>query len=347
MKLLEFANEYQTIAATMYQWMLRNPLQVILWAVVALALWHPEWGHSGASWHPELIASTSVSMMFFMHGLTLRAKDLWSGIKDWRLHIIIQLATFALFPVIGFGILLWTHAFLTTAVQFGFFILCATSSTIASSVAFTAQSGGRVSLAVFNASLSTLLGVFLTPLLAGLVADHAGLAIDFTQAFHQIFFKVLLPLGLGQLIRVLMAAWLSKLGRYSALVDYTSIALTVFNAISDSVSQGAFANSGIFDLLAITLVASCLFWLVIAILTGVCRLFKVGPADQMAVFYCGSQKSIANGVPIAKVMFAGSSGLGLMLLPLVVYHQCQLLYSSVLAALLERQLRDTSSPPHP
>jgi solute carrier family 10 (sodium/bile acid cotransporter), member 7 len=314
----------------MRQWMARNPLQLLLWGALALALAYPNLGRSGTIWHPEHLVSLGVSVMFFMHGLALPARELWHGVRDWRLHIVIQLCTFAVFPLLGFAILVGGGVILDTPVRLGFFVLCATSSTIATAVALTGQSNGRVGLALFNASLSSVLGVLLTPLLAGLVAAQAGLTIAWLPTIEQIFLKVLLPLALGQTLRYLWGSGHTKLSRHTALVDYASIALTVFNALCDSVSQGAFSHSGVGELVMITLTASVLFWLIVFGLKLLCRAFGVNQADQIAVVFCGSQKSIANGLPIAKIVFAGSANLGLMILPLVIYHQFQLIYSSLL-----------------
>jgi len=312
-------------------WIRRNPLQVLLWIMVGIAIWHPQWGHSGARWHPEWLVTVLVSVMFFMHGLALPTKELINGIKEWPIHSLIQGCTYILFPLLGLGLIHYGTSLLDPAICLGFFLLCTTSSTVASCIALTAKSHGRVAVALFNASLSSVIGVVLTPLLVSLVATQSGIALSWPNAFAQIALHILLPLVAGQAVRLLWSSVAYYLSQLTTVIDYASIGLVVLNALSDSIISGAFSHSSLTILASITVTAVILFWLVIGLLKIACRYLKLSAADEIAVLYCGSQKSISNGLPIAKILFQGLSSFGIIILPLVVYHQCQLLFSAFLS----------------
>jgi len=315
----------------MKRWIIRNPLQVLLLAIVAFASVRPDWGQTGAVWHPELAVTLAVSVMFFMHGVSLPVQDLIDGIRDWKVHSLIQGCTYLGFPLLGLVILKWGPAVIDPAACLGFFALSTTSSTIASCIALTGKSHGRVSIAIFNASISSMLGVFLTPLLLGVVASQSDLHISWHDAFEQIGIKILLPFITGQVFRIIWPIAAFRLASYTTIVDYLSIGLVVLNALSDSIMNGVFKHTGLFTLLSIVVVSVALFWVIVVALRACCRLLSIPLEDQIAVIFCGSQKSITNGLPIAKILFQGVGAFGLIILPLIVYHQCQLLFSAFLS----------------
>jgi sodium/bile acid cotransporter 7 len=325
----------------MRHWILSNPLQVILWAVIGLALWQPSFGQAQGLWQPVLITSVAVSLMFFMHGLALSSESLWEGIKDWRIHLIIQLLTFACFPALGGLLFVTTRLFVIEPIRIGFFILCATSSTIASSVALTAQAKGRVEIAIFNASLSSVLGIFLTPLFASIITEQPGTDFGGVHAILQVVWHLLFPFAAGQAVRQVIGGnqpWIKPIG---ACVDYLSIALTIFVALCESINQGGLTHTAVSQFIWIGLLALILFIAMIGIILLIARVFGIPVIDQPALLFCGSQKSIANGVPIAKIMFAGNPTVGVMILPLVIYHQCQLFLSTFLADHWAKRNRST------
>jgi sodium/bile acid cotransporter 7 len=53
--------------------------------------------------------------------------------------------------------------------------------------------------------------------------------------------------------------------------------------------------------------------------------------DEITIVFCGSKKSLSSGIPMAKVFFAPGA-LGMVILPLMLFHQIQLMVCAVLAA---------------
>ena len=133
-------------------------------AAVALAWLFPAPGGAGGWTHPELLTKAGIALIFFLHGLALSFAALKAGTLRWPLHLVVQLCTFVLFPLIGVGLMAALDGRVSQELQWGVFYLCALPSTVSSSVALTAAARGNVPGALFNATLSSMLGVFLTPL---------------------------------------------------------------------------------------------------------------------------------------------------------------------------------------
>jgi len=74
-----------------------------------------------------------------------------------------------------------------------------------------------------------------------------------------------------------------------------------------------------------------LLTIVLIINTFVARLFGFNTKDEITIVFCGSKKSLANGIPMANVLFPASA-VGAMVLPLMIFHQIQLMVCAVLAS---------------
>jgi sodium/bile acid cotransporter 7 len=300
----------------------------------ALLAWLvPGPGARGGSLHPELTNKLGVALIFFLHGLTLAFGALVAGVRKWRLHALVQSATFVLFPLLGLGLLALIGSRLEPALRTGVFFLCALPSTVSSSVALTAAARGNVPAALFNATLSTLLGVVLTPLWLGVVLGASGDALPFGPVVLELVRWLILPLVIGQMLRPWLAALAERHRSRLNVVDRLIILLLVYTSFCDSVQAGVW-KSGLTTLaISSTL---CLLLLGIALLATwlMGRALGFDDPDRIAALFCGSKKSLASGVPMASVIFGSSPSLALLLLPILLYHSLQLLIGGWLAGKL-------------
>jgi len=300
-------------------------------AAVVLAALLPGLGRTGGPIHAEKLANAGIFLVFFFHGVGLSAAHLKAGVTRWRLHLLVQTFTFAVFPLLWLVLDTVAGRWLPDDLSLGFLYLCAVPSTISSSVAMTGVARGNVAGAIFNASLSSLLGVVLTPLLVGLLARTTGQALSWTDAVLKLAVLLVLPLALGQLLRPVLGAWFSRYKRYTNTFDRLVILLLVYASFCDSVEAGLFTRYG-GGLLAVTLAgAALLLAVVLWMTTRAARLARFDTEDEIAAVFCGSKKTLASGVPMARLLFGAHPALGLIVLPLMFYHQLQLIVCSVLA----------------
>ena len=304
-------------------------------AAVALAWSFPEAGAKGGSLHPEIINKVGVSLIFFLHGLTLSFQALAAGTRKWRLHLLVQLSTFVLFPVLGLGLLAAVGAKVSPELRTGLFFLCALPSTVSSSVALTAAARGNVAAAVFNATLSSLLGVVLTPLWLSIVLRTSGHSLPFGSVVLDLMLWLVLPLVVGQAARPLFGALAARHKARINVVDRLTILLLVYTSFCDSV-QGGVWKSGVAPLAVATLASALLLGIALC-LTWLCgRIFDFDRADRIAALFCGSKKTLASGVPMARLIFGAQPGLALILLPIMIYHPLQLVIGGWLAGKFAR-----------
>jgi sodium/bile acid cotransporter 7 len=304
---------------------------------VALAWFFPRPGAKGGSLHPELVNKLGVSLIFFLHGLTLSVAALLAGTRQWRLHVLVQSSTFILFPALGLLLLAATAGRIDAELRTGLFFLCALPSTVSSSVALTAAARGNVAAAVFNATLSSLLGVVLTPLWLSLALGAVGRALPLGSVVLDLLLWLVLPLLVGQAARPWLGAWATRHRSRINVVDRLTILLLVYTSFCDSVLAGVWQSGG--AALAVA-AAVCVMLLALALgLTwlGGCAL-GFNRADRIAALFCGSKKTLASGVPMARLIFGAHPQLAIVLLPIMIYHPLQLVVGGWLASRLARQV---------
>lgn len=175
-----------------FDWFLKGML-----VAVALAFLWPAPGAHGGFLHPELLNKTGIALIFFLNGLGLSLVSLRDGAMRWRVHLLIQSSTFLIFPLLGWGLIKLTGGWLSADLQTGFFYLCALPSTVSSSVALTLAARGNVPVAVFNATLSSLIGVLLTPLWMAWILGHSGTGFAVGPVIVDLLLWLVLPLALG------------------------------------------------------------------------------------------------------------------------------------------------------
>jgi len=278
----------------------------------------------------------AIAALFFLHGARLPRESIVAGLLHWRLHITILACTFVLFPLLGLAMKPLAGWALTPELFIGVLFLCALPSTVQSSIAFTSIAGGNVPAAVCAASLSSILGVFLTPLLMTVLAGSQGGMANPLHAVGAIMLQLLVPFVLGHLLRPWIGGWIEKRRGLLRYTDQGTVLLVVYAAFGESVSEGLWSKTPSLSLLAAALVAIVLLAIAMPGITWLARRLGFNRADQITIMFCGSKKSLATGVPIAKVLFAGGS-LGAIVLPIMIYHQIQLIVCSMVAQRYAKQ----------
>lgn len=303
---------------------------------VALAWLFPEPGAKGGSLHPELVNKLGVSLIFFLHGLTLSFAALAAGTRQWRLHLLVQASTFLLFPLLGLLLLLGLGTRVASELRTGLFFLCALPSTVSSSVALTAAARGNVPAAVFNATLSSLLGVVLTPLWLSLVLGASGQALPLGSVVLDLVLWLVLPLCVGQAMRPRLGALAARHKARINVIDRLTILLLVYTSFCDSVTAGVWQSGG--QALAVS-AAACVMLLAVALATTwtLGRWLGFERSDRITALFCGSKKTLASGVPMARLIFGAHPQLAIVLLPIMIYHPLQLLVGGWLAGKLSAQ----------
>jgi sodium/bile acid cotransporter 7 len=309
----------------------RNGYTLALIAAALLGLAFPGPGSRGGVLQLEHITQFGIMLVFFLHGANLAPKNLQQGVANWRLHLVIQLSTFALFPLLGGALLIAGEGHLPTDLLLGLFYLCALPSAITSSVAMTALARGNVSGAIFNATLSGLIGMLITPLLVSLVMQTSGRSLPLLPAVLDVMATLLLPFVVGQLLRRFLIDFLTRNKRLIGLTDRGVIVLIVLASFSESSKAEVWSNYPVASLLLMLLLTALLLAVVLWLTTLVSRLLGFSREDEIAAVFCGSKKSLANGMPMANILLAGQAGLGVMVLPMMIYHQLQLMVCSLLA----------------
>jgi sodium/bile acid cotransporter 7 len=298
---------------------------------VALALAMPWLGARSGPLHLGLVTTIGIGLVFFLHGAALSPAAMRAGAANWRLHLIVHSSTFLLFPAIGATLFFGLSGLLAPEIRLGIFYLCALSSTISSSVAMTAMGRGNVPAAIFDATLSGLLGMVLTPFLVSLVARTATGHLPLLPAIWDVMKTLLLPFAAGQLMRPLIGELVARHRGLASKADRLVILLIVYSAFCESTVAGLWSRYAPTTLLIIALLVMLLLTSVIMLTTLVSRLLGFSRADEVTAVFCGSKKSLANGAPIARVLFGQNPALGMIVLPLMMYHQAQLLVCSMLA----------------
>lgn len=300
-------------------------------SMVGLAWVLPDFGKSGGHLHMDAVTVYGVALVFLLYGLTLPPERMKAGLVNWRLHLLVQCSTFVLFPVLAWGAALALGGRIGPELMLGFFFLAALPSTISSSVAMTSIARGNVAGAIFNATLSSLLGVVLTPLWVNWYLSTSGASLDLGRVLTKIVLLVLLPIVLGQVLRPWLRGWIERNTAWLKSLDRITILLIVFNSFSDSVAEGVWEGQGGGFVVQAVGGALALFAFVFLLLRLVCRTLGFNREDAIAGVFCGTKKSLATGVPMAKIMFGASPALGLIIAPTILYHLIQLIVAGIIA----------------
>jgi sodium/bile acid cotransporter 7 len=270
----------------------------------------------------------AIALLFFLHGARLSREAALAGALHWRLHLIVLCATFVLFPLLGLGLRHALGGVLPDSLLVGLLFLCLLPSTVQSSIAFTSIAHGNVAAAVCSASLSNLLGIFLTPALVALLMNLKGGVSP--GAVLDIVLQLLAPFLAGHFLRPWIGAFVARHRAALGFVDRGSILLVVYLAFSEAVANGIWHVLGVADLAKLLVVCALLLAIALGVTLIVARRLGFNRADEIVIVFCGSKKSLASGVPMAGVLFPLAQ-VGMIVLPLMLFHQIQLMVCAALA----------------
>ncbi|MEC3909769.1 bile acid:sodium symporter family protein [Sphingobium sp. CR2-8] len=313
---------------------LPDPFLICLIATVVGASFIPVRG-AAIPW-VEATTDFAIALLFFLHGAKLSREAVLAGAGNWRLHLYVLSSTYILFPLIGLTLVALLHGHGNDLLLKGLVYLSLLPSTVQSSIAFTAIAGGNVAAAVCSASLSNIVGIILTPLLVGLfmAVDGGGSAFSW-HSVQAIALQLLVPFLAGHLMRPWIGAFIDRNKRLLMPVDRGSILLVVYTAFSAAVVSGIWTEVGIFDLLMLLLLSLVMLIVVMGANLGLARLVGLPRADMIVLLFCGSKKSLVSGVPMAGALFPAAQ-VGIIILPLMIFHQVQLFLCAALASRFAR-----------
>ncbi|MDO5554905.1 MAG: bile acid:sodium symporter family protein [Planctomycetia bacterium] len=298
------------------------------------------------------LAHWGVSVIFFFYGLRLDWQKIREGLSNVRLHMLVLLATFVYFPLLVFGFMAafgtvpsvealarlasdglttGSNGTLATGLWLGIFFMAALPSTVSSSVVMVNIAKGNVPAAIFDASISSLLGVFLTPLWMSLFIVTGNESADFGQVILSLTCQVILPVGLGIFLHRWWGAFSARHGKLLSRFDQSIILLIVYTSFSHSFAANMFSGLSAHTLLLLGLGLVVLFFIVYGTIDAIARLLRFPVADRICALFCGSKKSLVHGTVMAHVILADPALAGILILPIMLYHALQLVLVSAIA----------------
>ncbi len=302
---------------------------LILISVVLTATLFPANGQGAVFF--EWTTTFAIALLFFMHGAKLSRQAIIEGIMHWRLHLLVFAFTFIAFPLIGLAMKPALITLLGLPLTIGVLYMCALPGTVQSAIAFTSIAKGNLPAAVCSASASSLLGIVMTPVVLSIMLKDTSIGTaGMGQAIIDISVKLLLPFLAGHLSRPLTASFMIKNAKWLKNVDQSSILLVVYTAFSASVVGGLWQKVPPSALVSLFIVCLILLLFVLWSTRFLAQRLGFNRKDEITIVFCASKKSLATGVPMAQVLF-GSAMLGPALLPIMLFHQIQLMACSIMA----------------
>jgi sodium/bile acid cotransporter 7 len=307
-----------------------------LLSMIVLAWLWPEPGMKESPVPLSEISTYAVSVIFFFYGLRLSPDKLREGLTNWRLHVMVHLSTFLLFPLVALAFKPLFQGEENHTLWLGIFFLTVLPSTVSSSVVMVSIAKGNIPAAIFNASISSLIGVFLTPLWMGLVLETGAGHFDLLSVVGKLALQVLLPVFAGILLNKRWGYFAEKNKKYIRYFDQSSILLIVYTSFCESFGENLFSSLGLKDIVFLGMGMLVLFFAIYFLLTFISNLLKFSHEDKVTAVFCGSKKSLVQGAVMSKVLFAGPQA-GIMLLPIMIYHALQLIAASIIAQRLAQE----------
>lgn len=302
---------------------------VLLVGMVLLATFFPVSGQ--AAQYFNTLTTVAIAILFFLHGAKLSREAVIEGILHWKMHLLVFVITFFIFPALGLLAKPILLPLLGQQLYWGFLFMCFLPSTVQSSIAFTSVAKGNVAGAVCSASFSNLVGMFITPVLVSFfILGQSQHGFDPTSSIIEITLLLLVPFVLGQLLRPYVFPYMAKVPSIVKAFDQGSILMVVYGAFSGAVVAGLWHQVNWKTLLLLALACSVLLTIIMLLALYLPRAFGFSRADQITVFFCGSKKTLASGVPMAQILFIGQP-LGMIVLPIMIFHQIQLMVCGVIA----------------
>ncbi|MFW2036230.1 bile acid:sodium symporter family protein [Acinetobacter junii] len=288
----------------------------------------------------NILTTVAIAVLFFLHGAKLSREAVIEGMLHWRMHALVFIFTFLIFPLIGLLSRPVLEPVLGQQLYWGFLFMCFLPSTVQSSIAFTSMAKGNVAGAVCSASFSNIIGMFITPILVSyFILGQSQHDFDPTKSIVQITLLLLVPFILGQLLRPFIFLQMRKFPSVVKVFDQGSILMVVYGAFSSAVVAGLWQQVSGITLIYLTLACSVLLTIVMLLALYLPKWLGFNQADQITIFFCSSKKTLASGVPMAQILFIGQP-LGMIVLPIMIFHQIQLMVCGVIANYWSKSMQE-------
>lgn len=283
----------------------------------------------------DYLTNAAIILLFFLYGAKLSRESVIAGLLNWRLQLLVFLFTFIAFPVVVPLLRPLCEPLVGAALFSGLLYVACLPSTVQSSIAFTAVAGGNVPAAVCSASVSSLLGVFLTPFLVGLLFSTSTSNADIgVNTILQICYSILFPFLLGQILRKRLLNWVHKNKSLIRRNDQATIWLVIYTSFSNATANGYWHQLDARHLAGLVFISLVLLLIIQASAWLLCKMFRFNREDRIAIIFCGSKKSLAVGAPMMLAIFGKLDNN--LLLPLMIFHQVQLMVCAHLARRWQR-----------
>ncbi|HYK76463.1 MAG TPA: bile acid:sodium symporter family protein [Daejeonella sp.] len=306
-------------------------------AVVTAAYFFPQWGSKNSNIPLSLIGSIGISLIFFFYGLKLSPEKIKNGLKNWNLHALIQLSTFLLFPLIILIFYPFIRSEHDQTIWLAFLFLAALPSTVSSSVVMVSMAKGNIPAAIFNASISGLIGIVITPLWMGLFLKTSAGDFSLGSIYIKLITEILVPVMLGIALQRYLGKYVQQYSRYLSLFDKSIILLIIYKSFAESFEENIFTSVDIHFLAIISAGVLGLFCTVYFITGYLAQKLNFNQKDSITAQFCGTKKSLVHGTVFSKILFPASIPTGIILLPLMLFHAIQIFIISIIASKLVQE----------
>src|SRR5690554_3980544 len=305
--------------------------------VIGIAYLFPQWGTTSSPIPLDTISDIGIGFIFFFYGLKLSVGKLKNGLKNWKLHLLIQASTFLMFPfiVLAFRPFLQTQE--QEAIWLAFFFLAALPSTVSSSVVMVSIAKGNIPAAIFNASISGIIGIAVTPLWIGMFLNQTATDYNLKSIYISLISQILLPVILGLLLQKYWGKFAIQYKNQLTLFDKSIILLIIYKSFAESFEEDIFSSVSLTDLLILSTVVIILVYLVFFTTGFISKKLDFNTEDRITAQFCGTKKSLVHGTVFAEILFPSTMSIGLILLPLMIFHAAQIFIVSIIATRLAKR----------
>ncbi len=302
-----------------------------LLSMITAAYFFPGIGDKNSLIPIENITNIGISVIFFFYGLKLSPQEMQKGLKNYKLHMLVQLGTFLFFPLVAICIKPFFRTESTQTIWLAIFFMATLPSTVSSSVVMVSLAKGNVAGAIFNASISGLIGIVITPIWMSLFFNTSGNHMQLGPTIINLIIHILLPVVFGLILHKKLGSFAQKNKRLLALFDKTIILLIVYNSFSSSFVNGIFNNYEVQTLAITALLIISFFGIIYVVLWLLASWLHFSIEDKITAVFCGSKKSLVHGTVMANVLFTGMKTQGIFIVPIMIYHSFQLIIISFMA----------------
>lgn len=312
-----------------------------LLSMIAIAWIKPGIGMNASPIHLGLITDVGVVLVFFLYGLKLDPTRLKSGMSNWRMHMAFQLTTFVVFPLLILPFYLVFQGTRNEILWLGMFFLAALPSTVTSSVVMISIAGGNITGGIFNASISGIIGIVMTPFWMSFFLTGQSEMVGFSNVLIKLVSQIIIPVIAGLLLHPLFVKWINRNMLYSGVFEKAIILLIIYQSFSQSFTSGIFSTFNLVSLAGLFISVILLFFFILNFTGILSRKLKFSYEDRITMQFAGSKKSLIHGTVFASVLFGTIPGTGVLLLPVMMYHSFQLFYISIKAHKMKNEFSKT------